>query len=104
MKQLSQYLLLPYIKETNYLLIPIPLGHRETITALNIHAAILASNTRRGTEIFYEQFIAFIKLFQSSNFDPSYLEGNPTPVTNAYWVFQKCCKEEVVDIDSKNVD
>ncbi|PUU79219.1 hypothetical protein B9Z19DRAFT_1047285 [Tuber borchii] len=80
------------------------LTHRDTLTVLNTHAAILASNTQKGTEIFYKLFSVFIELFEKSNYDPAYLEGFSTPVSDAYWAFIKCWKGEVAGVDSQIVD
>ena len=70
------------------------LAHNKTISVLNYHAAVIASDRRKGSPIFYEKFATFVKLFKKSGYDQEYLEER-TSVTDAYWDFVKCFKEEV---------
>jgi len=65
---------------------------------LNRYATVIASNTKYTSERFYHQFWVFVELFIKSNFDESYLQGNYTAVTEAYWSFLKCCDKEVTEI------
>lgn len=71
------------------------LAHPETVEVLNCHATVIASNSKKGSLIFYLQFATFIKLFVKSGYDSEYLEGKRTPVTDAHWVFLKSTKDEV---------
>jgi hypothetical protein len=64
--------------------------HTETINILNLHAGVRADNNKSGTCEFYARFAEFIQLFQASNYDESYLNGDPTDVTRAYWSILGC--------------
>ena len=72
-------------------------AHPETVKVLNCHASVIASDSKKGSPIFYQRFATFIKLFVKSGYDPGYLEGKRTPVTDAYWAFLKSSKDEVAE-------
>ncbi|KAF8246111.1 hypothetical protein K440DRAFT_500655, partial [Wilcoxina mikolae CBS 423.85] len=61
--------------------------HKETIDVLNTHAAVIASKHKTGSDEFYKRFAKFVELFEKSDYDEGYLEGNLTDVTRAYWSF-----------------
>ncbi|PWW73004.1 hypothetical protein C7212DRAFT_366233 [Tuber magnatum] len=72
-------------------------GIREdkTIYILNTHAGILSSISKKGSDKFSDAFAKFIKLFEISGFDESYLYGKDTEVTRAYGAFVDCVLSEV---------
>ena len=72
--------------------------HKETIDVLNTHAGIIASKHKTGSDEFYKRFAKFIELFEESDRDEGYLEGNFTDVTRAYWAFLNCIKDEVTRV------
>ena len=71
------------------------LGHEQTICVLNIHASVIASKYDTGSDRFYALFKNFIRLFQDSSYDESYLDGIPTLVTKAYYEFRMAIQTEV---------
>ncbi|KAH8148469.1 uncharacterized protein LAJ45_07572 [Morchella importuna] len=77
------------------------INHKSTIDALNLHAWVIVSKHKIGTTTFYTGFGEFIKLFQESDYDESYLDdGGTTGVTRAYWSFLRCAKDEVRDVET----
>lgn len=70
-------------------------AHPETVEVLNCHAMVIASNSKKGSLIFYQRFATFIKLFVKSCYDSGYLDRKRTPVTDAYWAFLESAKDEV---------
>jgi hypothetical protein len=73
--------------------------HKETIDVLNTHAGVIASKYKIGSDEFYTRFAEFVKLFKESDYDDSYLDGNPTGVTRAYWGFLNCIRDEVTRVE-----
>ena len=71
------------------------LGHEQTICVLNIHASVIASKYDTGSDRFYALFKNFIRLFQDSSYDESYLDRAPTSVTKAYHEFRIASNTEV---------
>ncbi|PUU75122.1 hypothetical protein B9Z19DRAFT_1054640 [Tuber borchii] len=69
--------------------------HPETLHVLNTHATIKADTSQEVTPKFYELFDHFVREFEESEFDPGYLEGNPTLVTKAYGEFLRCYEVKV---------
>ncbi|PUU76827.1 hypothetical protein B9Z19DRAFT_1129131 [Tuber borchii] len=78
------------------------ISHLETLAVLSTHARVLASHKRTGSPRFYNLFNEFIRLFTESGmgYDVSYLVGDRTEVTNAYWEFVTCVKTEVTWVES----
>ena len=64
-------------------------------SVLNIHASVIASKYDTGNDRFYALFKNFIRLFQDSSYDESYLDGAPTSVTKAYYEFRMATQAEV---------
>ncbi|CUS07937.1 unnamed protein product [Tuber aestivum] len=71
----------------------------ETIHILNIHAGVLASQHKMGSETFYRLFAKFVQAFSKAGIkgEEDYYKGKPTDVTHAYWKFLDCINAEVVD-------
>ena len=69
--------------------------HDKTIHILNTHAGILSSDSKKGSRKFANAFAKFIKLFEISGFDESYLDGKDTEVTHAYYAFVNCAASEM---------
>ena len=77
------------------------LDHYKTIHILNTHAGLLSSDPKNGSRKFANAFAKFIKLFEISGFDESYLDGKDTEVTCAYHAFINCAASEVKRVRSK---
>ena len=75
-------------------------AHKETIDVLNTHVVVIASKHKTSSDEFFKRFAKFIELFDESDRDEGYLEGNSTDVTRAYWGFLNCIKDEVVRVDA----
>ncbi|RPB02828.1 hypothetical protein L873DRAFT_369145 [Choiromyces venosus 120613-1] len=76
------------------------ISYRPTIDALNLHAGVIASKHKIGSDEFYARFSEFMKLFEEYDYDEGYLEGNATDLTRAYWSFQNCIRTEVKRVDA----
>jgi hypothetical protein len=61
--------------------------HKSTIAVLNTHAGVAASQYQKGSARFSTLFTEFVRLFKESGYDESYLSGDATEVTCAYWEF-----------------
>lgn len=80
--------------------IVLTINHKPTIDALNAHAGVIASKHRTSSNEFYKRFAKFVELFERSDYDEGYLEGNPTDVAQAYWSFLNCIKNEAARLDA----
>jgi hypothetical protein len=67
---------------------------------LNRHAKITASKHEVGSDKFCSLFAVFVELFEKSEYDEGYLDGNATDVTRAYWAFLNCIKDEVTRVEA----
>jgi len=65
---------------------------------LNRHASIVPSNSLQPGDKFHKSFAEFVDLFERSNFDETYLQGDKTAVEDAYWLFLKYCENDVVKV------
>ncbi|RPA88926.1 hypothetical protein L873DRAFT_1784662 [Choiromyces venosus 120613-1] len=75
--------------------------HDKTIHILNTHAGILGSDSKKGSHKFANAFAKFIKVFEISGFDESYLNGKDTEVTRAYGAFVDCVASQVKRVRPK---
>ncbi|KAF8458269.1 hypothetical protein BDZ91DRAFT_743376 [Kalaharituber pfeilii] len=60
------------------------LGHKPTLNILNMQSGIIASKHRVGSEEFQARFA---ELFEASDHDGGYLDGNAIDLTRTYWSF-----------------
>lgn len=67
---------------------------------LNTHAGVVASKHKTGSDESYKRFAKFVGLFEQSNYDEGYLEGNLTNLTQAYLSFLNCIEDEVTRVDA----
>jgi len=77
--------------------------HQPTIDILNVHAGVIASKHKAGSDKFYRLFAQFVKFFKEygDDYQVGYLDGNPTDVTRAYWTFLRRIKgEEVTAVEA----
>ncbi|KAF8246400.1 hypothetical protein K440DRAFT_662155 [Wilcoxina mikolae CBS 423.85] len=81
-------------------LIVLFITHKETIDVLNIHAGVISSSYKTGSNEFYARFNRFVEVFRESELDDSYLDGGSTDVTRAYWAFLNCIPDEVTRVDA----
>ncbi|PUU79213.1 hypothetical protein B9Z19DRAFT_980412, partial [Tuber borchii] len=54
------------------------LTHPEMINLLNCHAAVCASNFKKGSDKFYKLFKEFVEVLKDSDYNQEYLSGDPT--------------------------
>jgi len=80
------------------------LGYQPTINALNTHAEVIASKHKRGTAEFYEKFAKFIKLLDESDDPSGYLDGDTTDLSQAYWSFVSCVKDQVTRVEAADAN
>jgi len=78
------------------------IAHVQTINTLNLHATNIACSFKTTTPKFHELFAKFITVLEESGFDNSYLNGQETTLTNAYWSFHNCIRSEVKLIKPSN--
>jgi len=72
--------------------------YRPTITTLDTHATIVASNHKTASEQFHILFANFIKALQESHYVDKFLERNDTArLSGSYSAFLDCLKTEVSD-------
>jgi len=74
------------------------ISHKPTLDILNTRASVVSSKYEMTTEKYCELFDNFLGLFKEfgDGYDQSYLDGDPTAVTSAYWAFLNCQKTEVI--------
>ncbi|PUU82104.1 hypothetical protein B9Z19DRAFT_1106041 [Tuber borchii] len=87
-----------YIFEELYGLEPLQvlrINYEPAITALNIHAGVISSQDKVGSEKFYESFAEFIKLLKAPECGESF--WIPSSLTDACESFLLCAKDEVSD-------
>jgi len=69
------------------------------MTALNLHASIISSQTKVATEIFYDSFAHFIQLLQGFGYAESLLKaGKSNALVDAYNKFLQYANSEVSEI------
>ncbi|RPB02832.1 hypothetical protein L873DRAFT_1732661 [Choiromyces venosus 120613-1] len=76
------------------------ISYQPTIDILNLHAGVIASKHKTGSDEFYARFSEFVKLLKESNYKKGYLEGNATDMTRAYWSFLNCIRNGVKRADA----
>ncbi|KAF8466208.1 hypothetical protein BDZ91DRAFT_816757, partial [Kalaharituber pfeilii] len=77
------------------------ISHQPTIDLLNTHAGVIASKHETGSDSFYTLFAEFVRLFDESDYDDAFLDGNANGVTRAYWDFLNCIKSEVTRVEAR---
>ena len=75
--------------------------HQETIDVLNIYAETITSASKVGSDMFRKLFRNFVELFEKSGYEETYLDGEPTEVTDAYKEFLGCIKDEVTEVERR---
>ncbi|KAG0137782.1 hypothetical protein HOY82DRAFT_477328 [Tuber indicum] len=72
----------------------------KTIAALDIHAGVVTSSSKTGSDKFYQLFWEFVRLLKESGlaYQEGYLDNGPADLVNAYHAFMGCIKTEVTVI------
>lgn len=72
---------------------------------MKVHAGVISSKHKIGSEKFYTLLSEFVNLFKESGegYDEGYLDGKPTDVTRAYRAFMNCIKSEATRVDVSEV-
>ena len=69
---------------------------------MNYHAGVIACKRKTGSNEFYKQFAKFVELFEEPDYDKGPQRGW-TVVTQAYWSFLNCIKDEVRRVDAHTI-
>jgi hypothetical protein len=62
-----------------------------------MHAGVIASKYKRGSETFYAKFREFVRCLEDSDYDEDY--SGEKAVTRAYQAFHLCAQTDIMKVD-----